>query len=296
MKKIIISSLLLIQIAVGHTQNSILIAKSFEDDASQGDPSVISVSKAKSKDAVWIADLAAQYLVSSFTHAKHSITAEFHRNTGADDEVYNLQFGYSGQMVIKKWVDKKKPNNASTINLYPQLKYRYDKVEGAHGVSGSFIFSFFQQGDKRKMHWSKFKYNKDQSFGYRLEPTVGLEFQNNFKADSTIYRGFVGRTVAGINFRIGMFKANSDKPSVPDKKFIFSLSGTLRYDAAGKEYTDSRYHPLIKVAADWYIASEPVSIALGASFVYGDNPKEGFRKFAYKSQQLWLIGLKFQKE
>jgi hypothetical protein len=51
---------------------------------------------------------------------------------------------------------------------------------------------------------------------------------------------------------------------------------------------------LLKTSLDWYIASKPADVAIGISYTYGDNPKEGFRKFEFKAQQIFAIALKVE--
>lgn len=311
--KYIFVLLLLINTVELHAQktaawlNNIGMRKSFEDDESTHNPALFTISIPKEKSPSYLVDFGLKYNLSGTAkQSQSSLIGEYHRNSIADGPVNNLQFGYKFMSILKKTeplenvFDLLNPDfiqTYKTFKLNTTAKYRYDKIEGSHGIAATAMFSYFQQGPRSsvKTRWSSWNSNKDSSFAYLLIPGFGIEIQNNFKADSTIYRGFVGRAVAGIQISFGSIYPNKANIYVPLNRWLFTIDAKVRYDVAGKEYSGSRWHPLIKTNLDFFLLYNPVKLIFGPAFTYGDNPIEGFRQFNFHSQQFWTIAFKVQK-
>ncbi|MGN6533867.1 MAG: hypothetical protein ACTHK0_19150 [Ginsengibacter sp.] len=283
------------------------IRQSFEDDESKQNPGVFTVSIPKKNAPSYLVDCGLKYNLSeSSMQNQSSFIGEYHRNSISDGPVNNLQLGYKFITILKKpqplenIFDLLNPDylqTYKTFKLNATAKYRYDKIEGSNGIAATAMFSYFQQGPKSsvKTRWSSWNSNKDSNFAYLLVPEIGIEIQNNFKADSTIYKGFVGRAVAGIQISFGSIFPNKKNVYVPLNRWLFTVDAKIRYDVGGKEYSSSRWHPLIKTSLDFFVLYTPIKLIFGPAFTYGDNPIAGFREFNFQPQQFWTIGFKVQK-
>ncbi len=287
--------------------NNIGIRKSFEDDESTQNPGLFTMSIPKEKSPSYLVDFGLKYNLSAAAkQSQSSIIGEYHRNSIADGPVNNFQIGYKFMSILKKpeplenVFDLLNPDfiqTYKTFKLNTTAKYRYDKIEGSQGIAATAMFSYFQQGPRASVRtrWSSWNSNKDSNFAYLLVPEFGIEIQNNFKADSTIYKGFVGRTVAGMQISFGSIFPNKANVYVPLNRWLFTVDAKLRYDVVGKEYSSSRWHPLIKTNLDFFLIYSPVKVIFGPAFTYGDNPIAGFRQFNFQPQQFWTIAFKVQK-
>jgi hypothetical protein len=283
------------------------IRQSFEDDEKTQNPGLFSISIPKEKSSSYLVDFGLKYNLSGASkQSQSSVIGEYHRNSIADVPVNNFQSGFKYMAILKKPVplenifDLLNPDfiqTYKTLKLNATAKYRYDKVEGSHGVAATAMFSYFQQGPESsvKTRWSSWNSNKDSNFAYLMVPEFGIEVQNNFKADSTIYKGFAGRAVAGMQISFGSIYPNKSNVYVPLNRWLLTIDAKVRYDVAGKEYTGSRWHPLIKTNLDFFLLYSPVKLIFGPAFTYGDNPIAGFREFNFQPQQLWTIAFKVQK-
>ncbi len=291
------------------------IRQSFESDDAKENPAVFSLTFPKDTNSSYLIDIGVSYRLSD--NAKQSygaIVAEYHRTNLIDEEVNNLQVGYK-----HKWTFKKPNLEASTwegilnnLNnpfgsfvLNTSAKFRRDKIEGSAGVVGTFLFSYFKLGAPNKTSLGAWNIQQQKpgkvlktnnKFAWLLIPEAGIEFQHNFKADSTLFKGFVGRTVGKINLSFGTTKTNPKSQYVPLFKWLFTADIAMRYDLIGEQYTDSRFHPMIQTGLDIYLVNDkPLNLVLGAAFTYGDNPVEGFREFKFEPQNMWVIALKVKK-
>lgn len=287
------------------------VAQSFDDESLKEEAAMFSISDAKESPAVFIMDLGLQYSLNAANDRMYNgIVAEYHRNTTTDAAINNLQFGYQHTWIMKEpgvpddIVEQLRKgtlaNNYSTLILNSALKYRYDHIEKAQGLAGSFLFNYFRQGPAYKFKYSAWNVNSDTSWTYRIDPVFGVEMQENFAADSSRFEGFAGRLVAKIAFSFGQVFPDPDpSPSyrfLPLKRWLFNITAEGRYDAVGKNYTDNNFHPLINSNLDFYLNFlQPLNTIIGFSFTYGDNPIQGFREFGFEPQQYWLIALKIQK-
>lgn len=300
MKPLLVLSLLVTHLI---SYGQISIRQSFNDDEQKENPAQFTITLPKDKEASYLADVALKLKISGMAsnRSERSIITEYHRNNLADEEVNNFQVGLKLMHVFKKPVapenitDLLNPNYVQTyktLKLNATLKYRYDKIEGAHGLAATALFNYFQQGAVR-MRWSA--WNRNNNFGFLIIPKFGVEIQENFSADSTRYKGFVGRTVAGTSISLGRTLPNTANAFVPLYRWLINIDAMARYDAVGEKHTDSRFHPLLKAGIDFYITNNPVKIILGPAFTFGDNPIEGFREFKFEPQQFWAFALKIQR-
>ncbi len=283
------------------------IRQSFEDDESSQNPGLFTISIPKEKHASYLVDFGLKYNLSgAATQSQSSLVGEYHRNSIADAPVNNLQFGYKFMSILKKpeplenvfdLLNPEYLQTYKTLKLNATAKYRYDQIEGSQGIAATAMFSYFQQGPKSsvKTRWSSWNSNKDSNFAYLMVPEFGVEIQHNFKADSTIYKGFVGRAVAGMQISFGSIFPNKKNVYVPLNRWLLTIDAKLRYDVVGKEYSSSRWHPLIKTNLDFFLLYSPVKLIFGPAFTYGDNPIAGFREFNFQPQQFWTIAFKVQK-
>jgi hypothetical protein len=282
--------------------NSLKIRQSFEDDNSVQNPALFSLTFPKNKVSSYLADLALAYNLGSHDPTgtrMGSLVAELHRTNLSDEEVNNFQFGYKHVWIFKKPLAVvPKPGTIPDFNsfrLNSTLKYRQDKIEGSKGVAATFLIAYFQQGDDYHTWWSSTKFSRSQRFHFVLTPQLGIEMQENFRADSTKVDGFLGRGIASLSAGFGGARPDPGDKIFPIGTWLLSISGTIRYDILGESYTDSRLHPLIKTNLDFYLLYKPIKVILGGSYTYGDNPIDGFREFKFKPQQFWIVALKVQK-
>ncbi|HNR17297.1 MAG TPA: hypothetical protein PKG90_11580 [Chitinophagaceae bacterium] len=310
MKKLILFITILFNLAL-NAQNSpswiknLKIRQSFEDDDSKQNPAAFTMTFPKGKESSYLIDMGVLYKLNSKSNTKiGSLIAEYHRINLTDEEVNNFQIGYKHEWFFKKPVVSVKPEDLGnpdyfdawkTFKLNSAIKYRWDDIDGSHGIAGSFLFSYFQQGSKYKTWWSSWNINENKTFAWIVTPQFGVEFQHNFKADSTKIAGFVGRGVGKFSLSFGAMKPDPDDKIIPLNKWLFTADMSGKYDLFGKEYTDNRFHPLIKTGLDIFLIYKPVKLIIGGSFTYGDNPVEGFKEFKFKPQQFWVVAIKIQK-
>ncbi len=279
------------------------IRESFNDDESIQNPAVVSVTLPKNKDASYLINLGLGYalprkdlkgLRTGF------LVAEYHRMNLSDNEIDNFQAGYKHQWIFSEPAailptNNNTIDNYTTFRLNSTLKYRRDRIEGSHGIAATFMLTFFRQGSGFKTWFGSTKASPSRRFHYTLSPEAGMEVQNNFKADSTIYKGFVGRPAARLAFEFGQSRPDPDDKFSAVSIWTFSVDLAARYDLLGHHYTTERFHPLIRSGLDFFILYKPIKLTLGGSYTYGQNPIQGFREFNFKSQHFALIAFKVQK-
>lgn len=276
------------------------IRQSFSEDESKQNPAVLSVTVPKEKATSVSVDLGLSYPLHSDATGLRSgnLVTEYHYNNQTDKEVNNFQIGYKHIWIFQApQVGLPAPGvipNYKSGRLNSVLNFRNDNVEGSKGAAGSFTFGFFQQGNAYKTWWNATKFLASQRFHYILSPEAGFEWQQNFKAENTVNRGFFLRPL--VRMAVGFGQARPDPSSnLPDGIWLFNVDAAMRYDLIGNQVTDSRLHPLIKTSLDFFLLYKPVKLVLGGSFAYGDNPIEGFKEIGFKPQQSWVIAFKVQK-
>ena len=281
------------------------IRESFSEDESKQNPAILTFTLPKSQSNSYLIDAGLGYRLRSSADGLRSgnLVAEYHRTNVTDGEVNNFQAGYKSILIFKKPIAGPLIQGAipeySTPRLNSTLKYRGDAIEGTRGAAAVFMLGFFQTGNSHKIWWNETRFSASQRFHYIFSPEIGIEMQQNFQADSTKMKGFFGRPLARLGIGFGQSKPDPAHPGNRQKAneiWLFNVDAALRYDAFGKTgYTSSKYHPFIKTTLDFFLLYKPVSLIIGASFVYGDNPIDGFREVKFKRQQFWLFGLKIQK-
>lgn len=305
MKKLIISIGLVFFSVVVFSQSKwlskIKIRQSFNDNESKQSPALFSMTFPKDNKSSYLVDLSLAYALPSNPAGTKlgNIIAEYHRTNLSDEEVNNFQIGYKHQWIFKTPAIAPpvlgRIADFNTFRLNSTIKYRKDKIEGSDGIAFTFLFTYFQQGANHKTWWSSTKFSNSMRFQYIIDPQFGIEMQENFKADSAIYKGFTGRGVGGLSIGFGGSKPDPTSPLFPVGIWLFDIDANIRYDVIAKSSTNDKFHPLIKTSLDFFILYKPVKLIVGGSFIYGDNPIEGFRQFRYKPQQFWVIAFKVQK-
>jgi hypothetical protein len=284
--------------------NELKIRQSFNDDESIQNPATFSITVPKDKPASYLVDLGLGYTLPRKDPKglrTGFIVAEYHRTNLIDAEINNFQAGYKHQWIFTEPKISGLPQNNnqadpySTFRLNSTLKYRRDQVEGSHGVAATFMFTYFQQGSGHKLYLSSTKFSANGKFHYTLSPEAGIEMQNNFSAENTVYKGFIGRPVGRVVFGFGQSRPDPQDPFSPTAIWVLNLDAAARYDLIGETYNEEKFHPLIRTSLDFFILYKPVKLTLGGSYVYGDNPLQGFRQFNFRSQHYGLIAFKIQK-
>jgi hypothetical protein len=284
--------------------NELKIRQSFNDDESIQNPATFSITFPKDKEASYLIDLGLGYTLPRKDPKglrTGFLVAEYHRTNLTDAEINNFQAGYKHHWIFTEPKvsglpqDNNQADAYSTFRLNSTLKYRRDEIEGSHGVAATFMFTYFQQGSGHKLWLSSTKFSSNGRFHYTLSPEAGVEMQNNFSAENTIYKGFITRPVGRMVFGFGQSRPDPQDPFSPTAIWVLNLDAAARYDLIGETFNDEKFHPLIRTSLDFFILYKPVKLTLGASYVYGDNPIQGFRQFNFRSQHYALIAFKIQK-
>jgi hypothetical protein len=282
----------------------IKIRQSFNDDESIQNPAAFSITIPKDKSASYLVDLGLGYTLPRKDPKglrTGFLVAEYHRTNLVDGEINNFQAGYKHQWIFSEPKITGLPQNDnqattySTFRLNSTLKYRRDQVEGSHGAAATFMFTYFQQGSDQKLWLSSTKFSANGKFHYTLSPEAGVEMQNNFSAENTIYKGFIARPVGRVVFGFGQSKPDPQDPFSPTAIWMLNLDAAARYDLIGETYVEEKFHPMLRGSLDFFILYKPVKLTIGGSYVYGDNPLQGFRQFNFRSQHYGLIAFKIQK-
>jgi len=285
-------------------QAQLKIRQSFNDDESIQNPAAFSITIPKDKSASYLVDLGLGYTLPRKDPKglrTGFLVAEYHRTNLVDAEINNFQAGYKHQWIFSEPKITGLPQNDnsaatySTFRLNSTLKYRYDKEEGAHGAAATFMFTYFQQGSDQKLWLSSTKFSPNRKFHYTLSPEAGVEMQENFSAENTIYKGFIARPVGRIVFGFGQSKPDPEDQFSGTPIWMLNLDAAARYDLIGESYNEEKFHPMLRGSLDFFLLYKPVKLTIGGSYVYGDNPLQGFRQFNFRSQHYGLIAFKIQK-
>jgi hypothetical protein len=284
-------------------QAQLKIRQSFNDDESIQNPAAFSITIPKDKPASYLVDLGLGYTLPRKDPKglrTGFLVAEYHRTNLVDAEINNFQAGYKHQWIFSepKVGLPQNDNSAatySTFRLNSTLKYRYDQEEGAHGAAATFMFTYFQQGSDQKLWLSSTKFSPNRKFHYTLSPEAGVEMQENFSAENTIYKGFIARPVGRVVFGFGQSKPDPEDQFSGTPIWMLNLDAAARYDLIGDSYNEEKFHPMLRGSLDFFLLYKPVKLTIGGSYVYGDNPLQGFRQFNFRSQHYGLIAFKIQK-
>jgi hypothetical protein len=236
--------------------NELKIRQSFNDDESIQNPATFSITFPKDKEASYLIDLGLGYTLPRKDPKglrTGFLVAEYHRTNLTDAEINNFQAGYKHQWIFTEPKvsglpqDNNQADAYSTFRLNSTLKYRRDEMEGSHGVAATFMFAYFQQGSGHKLWLSSTKFSSNGRFHYTLSPEAGVEMQNNFSAENTIYKGFITRPVGRMVFGFGQSRPDPQDPFSPTAIWVLNLDAAARYDLIGETFNDEKFHPYISL-------------------------------------------------
>lgn len=194
------------------------LRNSFESLDVKKDPAIISFTSPQNGKQSFLVDASMSL---GITNSKSNITnfiIEYHRNTLIEKEINNYQVGVGQELLVNK-NSKKDPSNIRSTYYNWNVKYSSNPKSNTEGIicSGQISWKFdkIRKNGDHKLLWNPNKQITGKYLSGFYTPTLGFEYQNNVKSDSTDLKGNVIRGTLGFSFTLSPSKNDSELGYMP---------------------------------------------------------------------------------
>ena len=206
---------------------------------------------------------------------------DYQRNTAVSSQQDVLKAGFSGEWQMRA-VDFVRRNNSGVVSF--RTNFKTDRVKDTRGVQEALYYTHAFFGRGRAPLPNRPWRPANNLFEIEYSPNVGLELDHVLDAANNGVTGTAARLLAQTNVAL------RPAPVDWDLRVELLVGGAYRYTANTTDIDSKRSHPLFTFEANYIPARTPhAEVALGATYVRGDDPDAGL-----EHQRYWQLAVKLR--
>lgn len=291
MKNIIIPILLILPFtAFGQLQfkdvvKDITLVKSFQSKIDKTEPSIISFTNPKDKDASFLINAALGYDITNlFLDRNDKLIkiypfVEYNRNTLIDKTQHQVQSGLTLEWILNS--DKKFiPVLLSDLKYVNDYKKEVESVQASLFISPKFTgvntnFHNFYVPDNLVTLGSK------QFFAFEYIPYIGLESENRIKVENDSLKGDIYRFVGKVQTNFYFFPHREDS-RLKYYFLTFNISYDYRNEFSNSSLKKLENNNFWQLSANYTIyKNDDFDAKIGIDYIKGANPTKAFENQDY---------------